>query len=352
MLKIGQKTVQIVKEKERKNVDVGFDLRGRTQTNVSSQESLDLVRSHIKSFPLLESHYARKDSKKLYLASDLNQTKMYELYIEQMKSDYPDHSPVLASMYKHIFCTEFNLSFHTPIKDACKHCAKLEHSLDEKDQLEFKEHMERKTLAREEKDSDKIKAINDKSFKSFTFDLQAVLYSPCSNVSSFFYTRKFASYNLTFYDAAAKHGACYLWNEIHGNRGSDEVGTILLKHLRSLPSTVSHVAFFSDSCGGQNRNRFIATLLKYAVTVLPTIQIIDLKFLEVGHTKMEVDSMHSVIERAKKNKNIFSPLEWPNIIRQAKRKDPYDVDIVEFDEFLDLKALKEEFIKGKDTLNT
>lgn len=344
-LKIGQKTIQIVKQKERSNVDVGFDLRGRGQTNNIPTEALDLVRLHIKSFPVLESHYSRKDTKRLYLAAELNQTKMYELYKEFMQNEYPDKEIVKDSLYKKIFCTEFNLSFHIPKKDGCKYCEKLKDSTDFNEQIEYTDHMKRKTLARQEKNNDKIRAENDKSFTSITFDLQAVLYSPCSNVSSFFYTRKFATYNLTFYDMDKKHGSCYLWNETHGNRGSDEIGTILLRHMKSLEPSITHVSFFSDSCGGQNRNRYVASLLKYATTVLSNVEIIDLKFLEVGHTDMEVDSMHSVIERAKKNKNIYSPLEWPNIIRDSKRQSKYDVNILEFDDFIDLKKLKDEYIK-------
>lgn len=57
--------------------------------------------------------------------------------------------------------------------------------------------MKRKDLARKAKSDDKTEAEANPSFKSFTFDLQAVLYASCSNVSSFFYTRKFCTYNFT-----------------------------------------------------------------------------------------------------------------------------------------------------------
>lgn len=104
--------------------------------------------------------------------------------------------------------------------------------------------------------------------------------------------------------------------------------------------------FFSDSYTGQNRNRYVATIMKYAVHALP-LESIELKFLEVGHTQMECDSMHSVIERRNKNLTIYSPLDWSNIIRLAKRADPYTVKTVIFEEFLDLKKLKKDIIKGK-----
>lgn len=90
-----------------------------------------------------------------------------------------------------------------------------------------------------------------------------------------------------------------------------------------MPPNVKEVVFYSDSCGGQNRNRYIASLLMFAVITIPAIYVIDLKFLETGHTQMEVDSMHGCIETAKKNICIYSPLEWATIIKMAKRKNPY-----------------------------
>ena len=54
--------------------------------------------------------------------------------------------------------------------------------------------------------------------------------------------------------------------------------------------------------------------------------IIEQKFLEVAHTQMEADRIHSSVERALKDKNINVPAEYISICRSA-RKDPrlYDV---------------------------
>lgn len=263
-----------------------------------------------------------------------------------MKSEYPDKSPVKSSFYKNIFCKDFNISFHSPKKDSCKYCeAKL--NGESNDGSEYENHIKRKELARMEKDSDKTKAVNclDNSFRAFTFDLQAILYSPCSSVSSMYYSRKFSTYNFTLFDQSSKDGFCFIWNETNGSRGSDEIGSILFAFLKTLPPETKHVSFFSDSCGGQNRNRFIAALMKVAVAML-AIECIELKFLEVGHTQMEVDSMHSVIERHKKNLVVYSPLEWPNIVRASKRSKPYTVKNIFYEDIFDLKKLKKDFIKG------
>ena len=64
---------------------------------------------------------------------------------------------------------------------------------------DLKKHMERKAEARDEKGKDKRRAKEDKSFHSCTFDLEAVLSTPCSLVGQFYYKRKLSCYNLSFY---------------------------------------------------------------------------------------------------------------------------------------------------------
>jgi len=63
--------------------------------------------------------------------------------------------------------------------------------------------------------------------------------------------------------------------------------------LTRLPDSVDEVIIYSDTCGGQNRNRHMAALLLYAVQ-MTKLKIINQKFLERGHTYMEVDSMHAL----------------------------------------------------------
>lgn len=116
------------------------------------------------------------------------------------------------------------------------------------------------------------------------------------------------------------------------------MGTALLTKISELPSSVKNVILFCDCCGGQNRNRFIASLLVY-VNRNFHFDSIEIKFLESGHTQMEVDSMHSAIEGAKRNIPVYSPEEWPTIIATACRNNPYDVRVLTFDDMIDLKDL-------------
>lgn len=63
------------------------------------------------------------------------------------------------------------------------------------------------------------------------------------------------------------------------------------------------------------------------------------RFLEVGHTEVEVDSIHATIEAAKKNLAVHSPDEWPVILRMARRRKPYTVREVEQKDIFDLHQL-------------
>lgn len=79
---------------------------------------------------------------------------------------------------------------------------------------------------------------------------------------------------------------------------------------------IRKIIFYSDS-GGQNRNQFIFAML---ALVSVTFQIdITHRFLEKRHTQNESDSMHGVIENAKKRQSVlYVPEQWMSLIRMAK----------------------------------
>ena len=113
-------------------------------------------------------------------------------------------------------------------------------------------------------------------------------------VSLMYYMRKFCCYNFTVFYLANLTGTCYLWTEVTGKRGSCEVATCLNLQLLSRPPTKTHMILYSDACEGQNRNQVIATCFLEAIETISSLNIIDHKFLESGHTHMEFDSMHSL----------------------------------------------------------
>ena len=74
--------------------------------------------------------------------------------------------------------------------------------------------------------------------------------------------------------------------------------------IDDLPQTVNHLSIFSDTCKGQNRNQHLAALFMFNVQTT-YLNIIEQKYLESGHSQMEVDSMHSAIENEKNTGHVI-----------------------------------------------
>ena len=77
---------------------------------------------------------------------------------------------------------------------------------------------------------------------------------------------------------------------------------------------------------------------------------IDFKFLESGHTQMEVDSMHATIERAASSVDIFVPRDWCIIAATAKKNGaPYQVNRMTNTDIIDFKHVSQRIITNRST---
>lgn len=333
------------------------DKRGkRSPHNKTKQEDVAFVKQHIEMFPTMESHYCRKNTHRRYLDAKLSIRKMFSLYSEYCKEN--NRIPVSHSMYRKIFCECYNLSFFVPKKDQCALCnkyadARRSESLTPKLEQTYNAHLERKRQAAKAKEEDKVRSENDPIFMSITLDLQSVLQIPSGEESLLYYCRKLCLYNFTIYESRSPNEAyCMLWSEVNGKRGSNEIGTALMQWINGLPEGIKEISLFSDTCGGQNRNQHISALLLY-VTRTSQIEIIEQKYLESGHSFMEVDSMHSAIEREKRHVSVNSVMEWISIMKRARSKrnrstaNPYHVKQLHFSDMLDLKHLSKCLIKNR-----
>lgn len=236
--------------------------------------------------------------------------KMYELFCEHFSNE--ENVPK-ENVYRKVFCTEYNLSFFHCSKDRCLLCLNFETANDDDKKVlkdQYDEHINIKNEANKSKEDDKKRATVDPTFVSASFDLRKVLQIPVSNAGRVCYCRKLCVYNLTVYESASPNNAyCLCWSENNGKRGSCEIGSCLLQWFKALPTHLKKVSLFSDTCGGQNRNQFVSALFLYTAQKFQ-FDIIEHKFLEKGHTKMEVDSMHGAIEHAHQNVSIMYMRDW------------------------------------------
>ena len=279
------------------------------------------IKEHINSIPRIESHYTRADSSRDYIDGSKSLAQIHRDYVEICRENNRPFGNY--ALFHRIFTEQYNISFFTPKKDLCDTCFCYENANDlEKEKLKenYDKHHEEKNLSRAEKNIDKSK----EGVTVAVFDLQAVFQLPKGEVSAFYYKSKLNVHNFTIYDIQKKTCRCYVWDESHGHRGANEIGSCILRYLEKyvVGSNCKDIIFWSDNCAGQNKNKFLIALYLYAVQKY-NIETITHKYLIKGHTQNEGDSCHSLIERQVKRLLRSGPVYVPDTlvtaIRMAKK---------------------------------
>lgn len=153
--------------------------------------------------------------------------------------------------------------------------------------------------------------------------MQAVITLPQGDVAQFYYKSKLNVLNFTIFDLFEKKGYCYFWHEGIAKRGANEITTNVYLFLKDvLNGSKRDVIFYSDNCVAQNKNKFLFCMYLYCVQILG-ISSITHKYLIVGHSENEGDSMHACIEKEKrrilKSGPIYVPTELVTVIKGAKK---------------------------------
>lgn len=211
------------------------DQRGKhPPSNKINKERRDDVISHIKMFPRYKSHYSRlQNSASRYLATDLNIKKMYSLYREWCSE--LNKLPVKETYYRHIFCTEFNLKFHKPHSDTCdrlnnliKNGLSIEVISLSKTELEVHHRVVESVVAAKKQDIEYC-TEHSLSTRLICFDLEKTLATPMLTTNKVYYLRQLWTYNFCIHEVISGKSYMYTWNETTAARGSQEVGSCLVK---------------------------------------------------------------------------------------------------------------------------
>lgn len=332
------------------------DQRGRHVSWKRTHEAdLQVVRQHIDSFPAHQSHYTRKHNpNRKYLPDNLNVRLMYKLYVERCKNE--NLPTVTESRYRDIFNTEFNLHFHSPLKDTCSSCdtfkAKIGTMGTPEDRRIFEEehnaHLQKAENARTFMKSDAEKSRHDKTTYSFTFDLEKALPFPVLTTSVAYYKRNMYVYNLGCHDLSTGKGYMYAWDETVASRGSQEISSCIIKHINTHAASANKIIMYSDSCTGQNRNiKVTLSLLRLVSREDNGIETIDHKFMVSGHSYLPNDTDFASIENCSKKRTIYQPSDWYSIIQDARTKNAFSLTVLDKDDFNSTKALERSITKRK-----
>ena len=306
----------------------------RRAPNTVNPERLEAARAWIGALPAVPSHYCRADSTRRYLPSHIGSVNnLFRIY----RAEVPD--PLRFGMFRKVFKADFNIGIHQPRKDKCVMCT--QHVRGERTADEISEHLAEKqalsdlfTTAQQRRDEHERVA---------SFDLQKVLNTPHTDSMLVGYSRRYSVYNETVYESQTRRGLCFIWGEIDGKRGANEITTVVWHYLQRVDQegNVTNVSLFCDSCSGQNRNRILISALPVMLANMQNIKMIRVTFLLPGHTSMPVDSVHGTIERFVRKRAVWAPSEWPGFLRAARINPfPYEVIKMEHGDFLDWSSSK------------
>ena len=134
-----------------------------------------------------------------------------------------------------------------------------------------------------------------------------------------------------------------MWHEGEGKVTANEFTSCILDFIRKN-STYKKIILVSDGCAYQNKNKILASALADASSKFE-IEIEQI-ILEKGHKRMEVDSVHSTLERLF-NPPIYTPAHYVSRMEAARNKKkgahPYIINHLDHSFFKNFEGLPYNF---------
>lgn len=327
------------------------DNRGKhsNRPNKISTERRQSVFDHIKEIPKYQSHYSRAmNPNKLYFDSDMNIEILYRDYYVPWCIE-KNIEPVINQYYRLIFNNEFNIGFKLPKSDTCKSCdlykVQTKSLIDDDRKRKLERDQELHLHSAKSMQTNLVEtSLAAKSSSSKThvlaFDLQQALPTPSLTVGPAFYLRKLWTYNFGIHDCGTDKGYMYVWTEDTAKRGSEEIGSIVLKHINENTTEAEHLILFTDNCGGQNKNWNMMALWRQLI-IDNKYKSVEHRFLLPGHTHLPCDRDFAFVEKRKRFvKEVYCPTQWVEVIKKSKIKNPFIVTKLITDDFKVLSTLK------------
>ncbi|VEN42000.1 unnamed protein product [Callosobruchus maculatus] len=292
-----------------------------------SDEKNKYLNNFFTELPKMPSHYCRQRSAKVYLEYNFSsKANLYRVYVNKCEESNIEH--VSYCTFSNTF-ENLNLPLFSPKKDQCNIC--VAHKAGNIPESDYTLHIQLKDRARAEKCADKEKAKEGKCL-AFVMDVQAVKLCPVNNANKFYFKTRLKVHNFTIYNLKTHHCTNYWWNETEGDLSSSVFTTMIIDHLNEHCDNDLPIVLWSDGCPYQNRNAVLSNALPQCA--VNHKKLVIQKYLEPGHTQMECDSVHSLIERKLHNREIELPTDYVKVTREARLKPaPYDVKYMRHSDF-------------------
>lgn len=231
---------------------------------------------------------------------------------------------------------EKKISLFHPKKDRCDVC--FAHEQNPEEVPNHQQHLATAQAAQKEKAKDKC--IKDPNIIVLCCDKQAILMAPSIEASMAYYHTKLNVHNSTILNLKTNDATNNVWHEGEGGSDSTIFASILIANLKSYLQKnpqIKKIIIYSDGCNYQNRCKLISNALLHFS--LENNIIIEQKYLEKGHTHMEVDNVHAHIEHKIRGQVINEPQEYIEHMKSA-RKLGYEVKYLTYDFFKDYSKIQ------------
>lgn len=197
------------------------------------------INNIIKRLKCVESHYCRSKLQKVYLPAELNISKLFKMYNE----DVPNNLKGKAAFFRSVFNNHFNIGFGSPRTDMCFICLELDEKI-----KSAKNNIETKQTIMTTKRVHKLKAkafynlLREETagLKILSFDCQKN--SPCPKLpdqSTFIHDTYIYLYNYTIVEGTTKtplnanNVYPYCWTENELAKSSNEIASAVYYRLKN-----------------------------------------------------------------------------------------------------------------------
>ena len=332
------------------------DQRGKhdTRPHKISDAVRKQINDHIRSFPVMKSHYSRNkhSGRRRNLSPNLSVKQMHEFYTEKHEEN---HENLLVSYdyYLTYFNQNFNFSFGYPKSDTCSTCDQLEVQLNASSdsavqssiRLQKEDHLRKAENFYSSLRTDTILAKQNSHIATLTFDFQQNLPLPNIPVGEVFYMHQLWLYVFGVHNCGNNNVCMYCWPETVAGRGSDEVISCLHHYINTLPSEVTTLYLYSDGCGGQNKNSNVMDFL-FTLVRIGKPQHIRHYFPVRGHSFLPNDRDFGCTEMKKrKAERVYIPEQWHELIESARRINTFAVTSVTQDVILNFSTYFVKYFK-------